>query len=653
MKIKRNLGGERVGVEGKMEVEMHDYQHSYHNLSHAFRSGVSPGTLVPFTTQILLPDSEFNINLISDVHTLPTQGPLFGSFKLQLDMFSCPIRLYNSYLHNNKLNVGLSMSDVSFPTIELTAKNVTSPADLPDISNSQIHPSSILSYLGIRGVGLNTSGSDQTREFNALPILMYWDIYKQYYANKQEELGAVVHCPGPQGGTQINSWEVENPSGLQYTVPEAPATFPRPLEMGSILTLDFGGLSSPDLTQLMGNIQGLGLVPFFLLVGGVYEEAADTIEGTYNYAAFGNRTIINWSFAGNSQPVTVGPNVELFNLDNLDTMRENILAHNSTTPYSINSAGLEPYRFLYEEQGGMPNILCSQEGLALKTYLSDLHNNWLKTEFIESINNLSAISTVGNQFTIDDLLVGEKIYRILNRVAVSGGSYNDWLETVYGLDVNRRAETPMYIGGMSQEITFQEVVSNALSEEQPLGTLGGRGRLTGEPKGGKIKVRTEEPTFIMGILSLTPRIDYSQGNAWYTQLQTMDDLHKPGLDQIGFQDLITEKLAWWDTEWNVAESIWLQKSAGLQPAWIDYMSDVSKTYGNFAIENNQMFMTLNRRYEYDETNGGIKDLTTYIDPSKYNQVFAQASFDAMNFWVQVGVKITAKRKQSAKIMPTL
>ena len=42
--------------------------------------------------------------------------------------------------------------------------------------------------------------------------------------------------------------------------------------------------------------------------------------------------------------------------------------------------------------------------------------------------------------------------------------------------------------------------------------------------------------------SLTPRVDYSQGNDFDVRLMTMNDFHKPGLDQIGFQDLITEQM---------------------------------------------------------------------------------------------------------------
>ena len=51
--------------------------------------------------------------------------------------------------------------------------------------------------------------------------------------------------------------------------------------------------------------------------------------------------------------------------------------------------------------------------------------------------------------------------------------------------------------------------------------------------------------------------------------------------------------------------------------------------------------------------GRIKDLTTYIEPAKYNYVFADTKLSAMNFWVQIGVEWTARRKMSAKVIPNL
>ena len=189
-----------------------------------------------------------------------------------------------------------------------------------------------------------------------------------------------------------------------------------------------------------------------------------------------------------------------------------------------------------------------------------------------------------------------------------------------------------------------------LPAEQPLGTLAGRGRMTSKHKGGFVKIEVEEPSYIMGIISLTPRICYSQGNKWDVNLKTMDDLHKPALDGIGFQDLITDQMMWGDTRIDDRGNV-TSKSAGKQPAWINYQTNVNKARGNFAKFSDQMWMTLNRNYQEDIN--GIVDLTTYIDPSKYNNIFADTRLDAMNFWIQVKIDAKVVQKMSARQIPNL
>ena len=142
------------------------------------------------------------------------------------------------------------------------------------------------------------------------------------------------------------------------------------------------------------------------------------------------------------------------------------------------------------------------------------------------------------------------------------------------------------------------------------------------------------------------------GNDWDMNLKTYDDLHKPAMDAIGFQDLIVEQMLWTDSVLNAATGEVTKHSLGKQPAWINYMTSVNKVYGSFAEENNSMFMTLNRRYEKN-VDGTIKDGTTYIDPTKYNQIFAETALDSQNFWVQISSNITARRKMSAKVIPNL
>jgi len=659
--MKKTLGGDRLGSGKKNEVELHNYGRSTHDKGYLWRSTMAAGTLVPFMTEIALPGDTFDINLDCDVKTHPTVGPLFGSFKVQLDIFLAPIRLYQGALHNNKLGIGLNMAQIKLPTLKLKTKALEGEAIPTGVDNSSINPSSIFAYLGIRGVGSAGTGVGTIeRTFQGLYWLAYWDAYKNYYANKQEEIGAVIHRVPASAVNEVTVIEV-NGNTLNQNTTGAPVLVTAP----DTITITY--TTSQPLNQLVfvtttGNIRADEL-------GTIVSQSGTETQIEFDWARYGNRVFQYWRYVNQFEAPIGDVEVATFPLADIDNMREAILSKVQTTSaFEINTAvsttpdqTYYPWSYALEESEDWYAWQQPQEGLALKTYQSDLFNNWLQTEWIDGpngINEITKIDTSSGGFTMDALLVARKVYDMLNRIAVSGGSYDDWMDAVWTHDRYTRCETPMYMGGLIKELVFQEVVSNSESGAanqgaQALGTLAGKGVLAKKHKGGNITIKVDEPSVIFANVSLTPRIDYSQGNDWSIHLKTMDDLHKPGLDEIGFQELITEQMAWWDTNFIGGE--WVQKSAGKQPAWINYMTNVNRNYGNFAVEDNEMFMTLNRKYTpvYEDGQYRIDDLTTYIDPAKYNSIFAQTSRDAMNFWVQIAVDMTARRKMSARVMPNL
>ena len=297
----------------------------------------------------------------------------------------------------------------------------------------------------------------------------------------------------------------------------------------------------------------------------------------------------------------------------------------------------------------------SQAGLAVKTYLSDRFNNWLNTEWIDGttggINAITAVDVTDGKLTMDALILQKKIFNMLNRVAITDGTYQAWREATYGIRSATLPESPIFCGGMQSEIAFDEIVSNAATDEEPLGTLAGRGVATMYKSGRGLKIKCTEPSMIMALGSITPRIDYSQGNKWWTRLENMDDFHKPTLDAIGFQELITEEAAAWSTELDEDYKC-TYTSLGKQPSWIEYTTDVNETYGEFAAGMPLAFMCLNRVYE-ESTNGTISNPSTYIDPTIYNNIFAESRLSSQNFWVQVAFDVTARRVMSAKQIPNL
>lgn len=653
MSMSKTLGGDRLGSGKKMKVELHNYERSTHDMGYVWRSSMSAGTLVPFLCEVALPGDTFDINLGCEIRTLPTVGPLFGSYKVQLDIFQAPIRLYQALLHNNQLGIGKNMSAVKLPQIEFTATPIDGLLH-PDIDNCQINPSTLPAYLGLRGIG-NPGVTTAGRQFNAVPYLAYWEIYKNYYANKQEEIGAVIHADQhsvAQTVTEVRIVRYGGGDSVVIKVPPGALTQDRLLNVTDRIRITYSGTKPDPRDMYFVNDTAPGTQSIYDLGVNWIDVSATVMEATFNKEKYGEVAFYGWNYSVDYNVQDVAPRVVTFPLSNIDDMRMDILADSSGGPFVI-SAGTSaaPYVYLCEQPNGVPNILVPQEGLALKTYQSDLFNNWLKTENIDAISSATAIDTSGGSFTIDQLVLSKKVYNMLNRINVSGGSYDDWIDAVYVHDRYQRAESPIYHGGLIKELVFQEVVSNAQSTEQPLGTLAGKGVMASKHKGGTVVIRVDEPSYLIGIISLTPRVDYSQGNKWDVNLKTMDDFHKPQLDEIGFQELVTEQMAWWETYY--AGAVWNQKSAGKQPAWLNYMTNVNVTRGNFAMKEKEMFMTLNRRYENYQESPEIEDLTTYIDPSKFNYIFAETSLDAQNFWAQIAVDITARRKMSAKIMPNL
>ncbi len=675
--MKTEIGGDRLGSGNKQEVSLRNYERSTHDLGYIWRSSMASGTLVPFMSEVALPGDSFDIDLACDVKTLPTVGPLFGSYKVQLDVFQCPVRLYNGKLHMNMLNIGMDMSQILLPQMRMFAKYDENGSD-----NSQVNSSSIYSYLNMRGVGREENTAYVYRDFNAVPYLGYWDIYKNYYANKQEERGFVIHATDLVNeftpvATDVNV-NVAGPDSDVTVNFNNSATVDTSAQTGTLPTVTVSieyswenagtAYGEPDASKVLVEIAGSNvyLNTIFTSSSVVENNGIWTVTFT-NY--IGLATSQTWDLVGatlenTENPGEGEPQLTEFPLDNIDDMRMDILeAVRNTTAFLLEPQSVAPYGLGLGYEGSVVDgkyyKLASQEGLGIKTYQSDLFNNWISTEWIDGsngINEVTAVSTAGDEFTIDSLNLANKVYNMLNRIAISGGSYDDWLDAVYTHERAKSCENPIYHGSLIRELGFEEVVSmsdtKVAGEEQPLGTLAGRGRLTDKNKGGKIKIKVDEPSYIIGIASLTPRVDYSQGNKWDTNLKTMNDLHKPALDAIGYQDLITDQMAWFDTEIN--SGIPTYNTAGKQPAWINYMTNVNQCRGSFA-ENGEggdsMFMTLNRRYEQGTT--GIEDLTTYVDPSKYNNIFAQTSLDSQNFWVQISNKITARRKMSAKVIPNL
>lgn len=687
MGIEKTFGGNRLGSGKKMQTELHNYERSTHNLDRIWRSSMAPGVLTPCFVEVGLPGDTFDIDIKSIVKTLPTTAPLYGSFKMQVDMFTCPVRLYNGILHNNPLNIGMKADQVKLPTIQID-KLMNEEIAQDTYATRGNSSSSLLTYLGIRGIGniysreLST-GATAARTFkNAVPILAYYDIFKNYYANKQEKNAYVIGAKGQQitATSQIETvdfnGEIKNTKvnkvPVEYVTFKVLANTPYKVtifgeNLNTNITTGWDTVSDPTAPKQKFDNTYISYITD-------YKVSDDRTSATFTWTS--PQTSYCYIFRNGISNTFVNAekvNLQAFPLDNIDGMRESILNNThlgvafninerfNKLPYSVNYnlvEGVSSYT-----TGAYQNEF-TMAGLCVKTYQNDIFNNWLNSEFVDGGSGLKGITEASkidtkNGLTMDALNLAKKVYDFLNRVAVSGGTYQDWGEAAWGEKMARMCESPIYEGGYSTEIYFDEVVSNnAGTDSAPLGTLGGRGVTSRDlEKGGHLTIKVDEPSILMGIVSITPRIDYTQGNEWYmTELESIDDFHKPAFDGIGFQNLMAEQVAWEAATMEYEDQgdpdgEMMNKALAKLPAWMNYMTSYNRDYGTFAEPNNTGYMVLTRQYEIEE--GEIKDFTSYIDPKKFNYAFADASLEAQNFWIQLGLDCKARRKMSGKLIPNV
>lgn len=655
MAITKTIGKNTLGDNNKMHVRLREYDMSSQNLSYVFRSTMGVGMLVPFMKIVCQKGDIFDIKLTNKTMTHPTLGPLFGSFKIQHFIFTAGFRLYNSWLHNNRTGIGMKMSDIKFPTMNRGSFTSTEP-------ESKYSPSSLYSYIGWRGTRCKAIANISRK--NAIPALIYLDIFKNYFANTQEENfymitgNADVSVTFKQVG--IDLFKVEVGKSANYTLPQAmdnttvlkaSDNVKNYVEFWKSVKIKFYNpttkqskesyinyLTSNSNTQTITTDRLTTVFP-----AGNSLDGYTTIKGIYVGEFPGDEVQYNNSLK------TI---LKESKLETLDKIRDEILKNPGNIELNMSNTKDKDVNDLFEEiRKAATNKL---GGLILKTYDSDIFNNWVKTDWIDGENGISKVTALkpdeDGTITMDALNLQQKVYNMLNRIAVSGGTYRDWLETVYTagryLD---RPENPVFQGGMSQMIEFDEVVATTGNAEgQVLGELAGRGYARQPNTSGNLHFQVEEPGYVMGLVAITPMVDYSQGNDFDLNLYTMDDLHKPALDGIGYQDLMNEQRAWWTAEQD--KTLIVDTTPGKSVAWIDYMTNFNKTFGNFATGESEDFMVLNRNYERDD-NYGISNGSTYINPQEHIDIFADTALDSQNFWVQTACEITRRGNYSAKQIP--
>lgn len=332
------------------------------------------------------------------------------------------------------------MDQVMIPQMRLTYQKPAAATSVPKDEITfehlnQVAPDSLAAYLGMRAIGRPpmNGGAQITRDFNAIPMLAMADIYKMYYANLQEGVGAImaaeVEVDNPL--TVIDMRQTIGNGSLKYLYPAN--FYGNPMTAG--VSRIYGGTETTDI-HFSGNVaQNLTAVYIGIVKGDptTTQPTYVSSEDSSNWANFGissiqkggtgtNRIRIVWEpsstvFDFNASAVYIvttetrnavtwvgvdqevgKPKFKTFDLKNIDKMRMALLKGDVGSAIIVNKlTGIgdqAPYSDMwgtYTRNDGSQgnNFENRMNGLFLKTLLSDRFQTWLETDAVDTVTAAS------------------------------------------------------------------------------------------------------------------------------------------------------------------------------------------------------------------------------------------------------------------------
>lgn len=626
------------------------------NLGRVNRFTADVGYVIPCYVEEVLPNSYKRLDLEALIQTNATVAPLMGSFTAKFEAFFVPLRLYHMHLDLNNIRPDFH-EDFDFHYIELLNRNST--VSIPSVrfnidgapfegespfeniaSGLSVAPGSLIDYLGLMPVGLNSYAYDgsEVKMLNGTPFIGYFDIYRNYYANPHDRMIPYR----VQNFTLRDDDSIKRYGEVKYFNLDDLDSFIVAVHKGSML----GDVPNPVpvLTQ------------FFNHVG---DASWRSIPGSPKNSQ-------------SSVPLFAGQAIWNYNAE----------------------TGMRDY--VYDTFNGL------HFGLLPRTYKDDYFNSRFMNEFVNYMEQTAVVTVQNNQFTIQQLRLQNRVAKYVDKSIFSDTRFGSWIKAHFGVKTNSKLNIPQFLGSMSGNLIFNDIYSTAqtgdgdITSNQALGSRSSLGQGYVKGKGSFVEFKATEPGYIMVMFSLVPNVNYFQGIRKMYLKNRFNDLYTPEFDAVGYQDLqrleldaigvyYPSNVAYDDDPQNPSANPprglgvnTINYSVGKQPSWIEYMTAVDEVHGLMTKRYEFGYWTLNRPFRpdiYDElavdygSNANTGDLTsdfligyepvidtpnatTYIQPELFNTIFAVDKYTD-NFQVQVRFYDKTKQPMSKQILPHL
>lgn len=591
-----------------LKVFKKDYEmpnRSNWQLDNKNRLSMDFGYLYPVAVYDVLPNSYFKLDINAVLSSNPTLAPLLGSLKFRAEAFFVEKAAYAKKLRqNNKLPV-----DRNIPWPTFWSHGNLQPSSVTNTTVRFSPATGLLEHLNMYPVNwsdqdwaLRNSATEYPDNFefpalNAIPFIMYHDIYRNYYINVQDDKNIPIRNCG-------------------YTIED-------------------------------GNILGI----------------EDKYVSRENFDDFVESCI--------AEPEDV--ELHYFEYFGLDPF-----ARVDVPPVSLqNRVFFNHQRYLHH-------------GLLRRTLNNDFFTSYLSNENVELMRNYSKIDTSAGHITVEQISIANRNWRFATRSLLWGTDWSDYNRVHFGTKVVTRYGKPQFLGAISSDVIFSDVVSQTQSSEENINTslqsnrnLGSRaglafGNVTNYPSNKKdykpfVEFTTEEEGYVMVLLSLVPEVNYFQGVDPMFFKTNLNQSYSPEYNAYGMQDF--------HKVWASALPIPNPSNGptyGLSyekyneaihkvPIWFEYMARYNQLHGLFTLDEQYKYWTFSRAFtqltqyfdnivdgDADQAAVGFWDFynSTYVLPEMYNYIFAN-NVGTDNFQCQIKLDCFQKQLLDKQIVAYL
>lgn len=569
-----------------LDIDFPEVKKSNFNCNHDIQTTADVGYAVPIVTDRILANTHVKMDINQASFSNPTIAPLYGRYRVKYVAFWAPDRLYIPEWRDGDAMVG---DDYHYPILPLPE---FIPADTYEQYTGNGSPyvpyTSLLSYLGMYPAmtqSCDWRSGDYPTPSNALPLLAFWDIYRHYILNVQEDDFPI----------RTRSFR---PSVFDDNV-EYPAFNPEDTRISRAYLDSFFKEVRINMTQGLYDIsnayiRNLHHSPFAIKA----VASGTTLHSDITSVLNDDLTLLN-NYHYGLPLVPYGPDMFTSWVSNENVELER-----------------EQSKVVMDVVGGKAIMTMDSWVLASRIQNKVRKSIFKNSDFAEYI----------------DVQYGIKPPTTLTKpmflgAFVSDIVFNDVISSVQGGD------------GQNKQ---------SLDSNQNLGSRAGYGRGTDFDKHNFIEFTAQEPGTLMVIQMIIPEVFYYEGRDEMYDVQNFNEEFNPAFDGVGFTPLqmstlnLTPSLRYSPTgtsAFNQVPYSAFNSAVGQQPYGMRHMAKVNLLKGQMAEFGSYLPYSLGRSFNYvrslyqTQTQSLTDYTSSYIIPEMYTNIFASSVQDNFQFYL--------------------